>query len=510
MVCMRVTSATQTMRDRVSLTACIDALTGARARGQHHTALPWAQRAAVAHTPIAFLAGLKGRCPANQRERIEARRHRARSRRLLPVRTRTVAWHAACRSPGTPNSVGVRGGSHAQRQRPQTGMHRDGCARVRAMVAEPTCGHSPPPLHAPCSSLFAQHCHSWRCARTRPDSGELDGGGADETAPRIGSDAGAAVAAVADSDRCRSLQQLPLRRGGLRSAVQCGRRERMAAPSLLPAALPRCAAAPVSAAACPTSTRARPICLVQTLERKRVRACVPACVRACVRQPPLPSGVTAEDWARNDNIFEAFFDAGAGYLASEDPAHPVGGRGGSASTYGEVTVLGGRQLAEAMFSGHCRNGADKSVVFYDLGSGTGRLTAQMFLDQPAVSRAVGVELSAARHSAAASAASRLASSLPEAAGGIRFVHGNALTADTSDATHIFVASLCFPADVTAGIAGRIVRSCSSGEARHLRVVAALSVLEDVERAQWPRRVEQIQTSWGSARVFLYSRPGVCP
>jgi len=233
-------------------------------------------------------------------------------------------------------------------------------------------------------------------------------------------------------------------------------------------------------------------------------------VRACVRQPPLPSGVTAEDWARNDNIFEAFFDAGAGYLASEDPAHPVGGRGGSASTYGEVTVLGGRQLAEAMFSGHCRNGADKSVVFYDLGSGTGRLTAQMFLDQPAVSRAVGVELSAARHSAAASAASRLASSLPEAAGGIRFVHGNALTADTSDATHIFVASLCFPADVTAGIAGRIVRSCSNGEARHLRVVAALSVLEDVERAQWPRRVEQIQTSWGSARVFLYSRPGVCP
>ena len=291
---------------------------------------------------------------------------------------------------------------------------------------------------------------------------------------------------------------------------------------------------------------------MQTFEYKRVRAyvraraCVRACLRACVcafiacvRQPPLPFGVTAEEWARNEEIIESFFDAGAGYAVADAQLDQ---QQGGASTYGEVTVLGGRQLAEAMFSceksgsrqapGRYGTGADKlavcgssrdsdtahrdgqnfaqcAIVFYDLGSGTGRLTAQMFLDQPAVCRAVGVELSAARHGAAAEAAAQLSSSLPEAAGRVSFVHGNALTADTSDATHIFVSSLCFPAHVTEGIAERVLRSCSSGESRHLRVVAALSVLEGLERAAWPRRVEHIQTSWGSARVFMYSRPGVC-
>jgi hypothetical protein len=43
-----------------------------------------------------------------------------------------------------------------------------------------------------------------------------------------------------------------------------------------------------------------------------------------------------------------------------------------------VTALGVRQLAEAMFTPHKRQGRMvEEVVFFDLGSGVGRMTAQV-------------------------------------------------------------------------------------------------------------------------------------
>lgn len=65
--------------------------------------------------------------------------------------------------------------------------------------------------------------------------------------------------------------------------------------------------------------------------------------------------------------------------------------------YGEVTPLGARQLACAIFGeGEAKEVKDEAV-FADLGSGTGKLVAQMWLENPFLARVVGVEISKLRH-----------------------------------------------------------------------------------------------------------------
>lgn len=224
-------------------------------------------------------------------------------------------------------------------------------------------------------------------------------------------------------------------------------------------------------------------------------------MRFCFLQPPLLPGVTAQEWARTDNILDVFWSAGAGFVAEEQ---------GWEFTYGEVTPLGARQLATAMFapniancgSEYARAEALEAVVFVDLGSGAGRLAAQMFLDNPFVRKAVGVELSAQRHAIAEGAVRRLAASLDEALN-IHYIHGNALKADLSDATHIFISSLCFPAAVVDGLSARIARSDPFNSAPNVRVVASLSALHVLEQAGWERRAREVQMSWGSATVYTY-------
>ena len=83
-------------------------------------------------------------------------------------------------------------------------------------------------------------------------------------------------------------------------------------------------------------------------------------------------------------------------------------------------------------------------MFYDLGSGAGRLVAQAWLELP-VARAVGVELAPSRH-AAALRAWRGASTGAEvrqlrAEGGPEFRLASMLETDLADATHVYVASL---------------------------------------------------------------------
>ena len=230
-------------------------------------------------------------------------------------------------------------------------------------------------------------------------------------------------------------------------------------------------------------------------------------------QPPFLPCVTLEDWTRTDGILSVFWASDAGYAQSETERE---------YTYGEVTPLGARQLAGVMFSSkglkdcckhkdcfnECRNGPfnhSEAIVFYDLGSGTGRLTAQVFLDHCFVRKAVGVELSAARHAAASDSLFQLSTSLGEGSDSIHFLNADALAADISDATHIFISSLCFPAALSDDLANRILHEVATAAAPRIRVVAALTVLKRLELSGWERSDKEIQVSWGIARVYFYFR-----
>ncbi|CAE8586064.1 unnamed protein product, partial [Polarella glacialis] len=207
--------------------------------------------------------------------------------------------------------------------------------------------------------------------------------------------------------------------------------------------------------------------------------------------------------------------------------------GGDPGTYGEVTALGARQLARSM--GIDSLGSE-SVVFMDLGSGVGRLVVQAFLEWPAVRHAVGVELCAARSAYALQAWCRLLDSgeahalrlkvLALARSGPReeghpteqqeqeqeqeqqqqvmFIEGDLLAADVSQATHIYLSSLCFGDDLMASTVGKL-----ASEARSLEKIASLRPLPKSREAGFRYTgsvmVEMTWTDAQGTRVLLYER-----
>jgi len=115
-------------------------------------------------------------------------------------------------------------------------------------------------------------------------------------------------------------------------------------------------------------------------------------------------------------------------------------QGPKAWTYGEITFEGVETLGK-----HLRVD-EVDHVFYDLGSGLGRMVFQVFFDWR-VRRAVGVELSAHRHSRAARAHRHLAAPLATAAPRqCEFLNANLLTVNMADATIVYLACTCWDAD----------------------------------------------------------------
>jgi hypothetical protein len=159
------------------------------------------------------------------------------------------------------------------------------------------------------------------------------------------------------------------------------------------------------------------------------------------------------------------------------------------STYGEITSLGARQLFHGMgMKATLRDFETQSsndIVFYDLGSGAGRLTVQSYLELSRLVKAVGVELAPTRHSAAVQAWERLVASGEakrvrrmglrknenkddKGCAQLEIHQGDLFSLNISDATHIYASSLCFTDGMMAKLAAKL-----SSEAPKLQSVASL-------------------------------------
>lgn len=166
-------------------------------------------------------------------------------------------------------------------------------------------------------------------------------------------------------------------------------------------------------------------------------------------------------------------------------------------TYGELTPNGGRQVMQAMGL-YYYNDTETSVL-YDLGSGVGKFVAQAALEH-AAGKIVGVELDQKRHDMAIQAWGSVTAA-HNISQSVEFRQGNVLETDLSDATHIFSCSLCFPESVIESLSRKILDIMSAYKT--LKVVAALSdlpLLEDI----CEKKVQEIQVTWGRARVRIYS------
>jgi hypothetical protein len=202
----------------------------------------------------------------------------------------------------------------------------------------------------------------------------------------------------------------------------------------------------------------------------------------------------------------------------------------SASTYGEITMLGARQLFHHMsLTAQTSGSNNQDYHFYDLGSGGGRLVIQSYLELPSVSKSVGIELSPSRHEIA----SQIYNYLQESgdikiirnlarrawgiehkedsdASGIELLEGDLFKLDISKATHIYAASLCFSEQMMEMLVDKIER-----EATSLQVIASLRMLPLKEtnnkalvrigKNPWQ---EWIEMSWtkalGGCPVYLYT------
>lgn len=134
-------------------------------------------------------------------------------------------------------------------------------------------------------------------------------------------------------------------------------------------------------------------------------------------------------------IENIYTDLPDGYCISDGDRSCVQATGG-AETYGEITFEGVERLMQVL-------APTKDDVFYDFGSGIGKMAIHVALASP-VTKSVGIEMSSARHQSAEQAYRRLITRYHlEAPKAIQFIQGDILKIDSSDATIIYIASTCF-------------------------------------------------------------------
>jgi len=215
--------------------------------------------------------------------------------------------------------------------------------------------------------------------------------------------------------------------------------------------------------------------------------------------PPMlePPAQTATEMARRQ-LAQELLDIG--WSQSDDsftlPDELMASRDGTL-TYGEVTVLGARQLFYYMGLLTTNVNQNGTTVFCDLGSGKGKLVTQAYLEVPSIRKALGVELAPSRHATAVDAWNRIVQSRPKMSfrADIKFLNDDMFATDLSEATHVYVASLCFT-DTMMDLLVDKLRTASN-----LICIATLKELPG-----WKHKIEYAEMSWTRPKgcaVYFY-------
>lgn len=163
----------------------------------------------------------------------------------------------------------------------------------------------------------------------------------------------------------------------------------------------------------------------------------------------------------------------------------IEGVGGNA-TYGEITDEAVQKLIDELK-------LKRTDVFYDLGSGVGRMTVKMHLDSP-VKKAVGIELSPSRFQSAVNIQKKLEEQGKKAKGRIlAFKNDDILKANIDDATVIYTASTCFSDDFMKKLTDKLAKLNKGLRVMTLRQLAPHDSFKLIKQytlpMTWSRNVE---------------------
>lgn len=141
----------------------------------------------------------------------------------------------------------------------------------------------------------------------------------------------------------------------------------------------------------------------------------------------------------------------------------------------------------------------KKDIFYDLGSGVGKIVVQFFLDTP-IKKACGIEALESRHKQAIKAYNFIKKANKQLLVDreLIFHHGNILQHNIEDASIIFMNSLCFSDSLMQGIKVKINNS------KDLKYIISNS---NIPANIMPNKIElTIESSWSDcSRFYIYSK-----
>lgn len=162
-------------------------------------------------------------------------------------------------------------------------------------------------------------------------------------------------------------------------------------------------------------------------------------------------------------------------------------------TYGEILYPSVNKLIDYI------GDVGPDDVFYDLGSGIGKVALQFFLKTP-VKKAAGIEASKTRHDYAEKVYHQVKKEFPELYQGGRHLstsNDNFLTADITDATIIYTCSTCFSEDLLADM-GKVIDRCPN-----IRYV--ISMKQIPSKLPYDKALE-IDCTWDKTKCHVYCWP----
>jgi uncharacterized UPF0160 family protein len=176
-------------------------------------------------------------------------------------------------------------------------------------------------------------------------------------------------------------------------------------------------------------------------------------------------------------IDELYKNAISPYVVSTDERKQVEdlGKSISGATYGYIKYDSLKDILNYLK-------VDESDVFYDLGSGSGRVVVQTALDSKA-KKCIGIELSKTRHDTSIDTTK----DVKKLTNKIQFRNENILTADISDATIIYMCSTCFSPELLNGVVDNI-KKCK----HKVKIASLKSIKNDILKY---KDTIQINTSW---------------
>lgn len=132
----------------------------------------------------------------------------------------------------------------------------------------------------------------------------------------------------------------------------------------------------------------------------------------------------------------------------------------------------------------------KRDVFYDLGSGVGNVCDRVFKTTP-VRKCVGIEYDRVRYNES------LQLSKQNTTRQMKFIHGNFMYQDWSDATVLFMDSIMFTFETLQKIEHKARTTCPN-----LRYVISMKKLPSNSSFKY-LKTEKVNVSWGSSEYNLY-------